>query len=82
MRWYADVTAAAHRDPAAGPPLGEESLLIAYEAGLWQLLELFFLSSDTPEGFFAEVHAMQCQQRQLQHKVLAAAAALGTGNSL
>ncbi|KAF6253026.1 Nup85 nucleoporin-domain-containing protein [Scenedesmus sp. NREL 46B-D3] len=48
------ILTANARDPAAGPPLGEESLLIAYEAGLWQLLELFFLSSDTPEGFFAE----------------------------
>lgn len=27
---------------------------VAYEAGLWQLLELFFLSDDTHEGFFAE----------------------------
>eukprot|EP00882_Tetradesmus_deserticola_P019765 GHRQ01021303.1.p1 GENE.GHRQ01021303.1~~GHRQ01021303.1.p1 ORF type:complete len:187 (+),score=66.66 GHRQ01021303.1:228-788(+) len=45
------------RDPAAGPPLGEEQLHVAYEAGLWQLLELFFLSSDTPEGFFAEVRS-------------------------
>lgn len=36
------------------PPADVDSLQIAYEAGLWQLLELFFLSDDTQEGFFAE----------------------------
>lgn len=52
--WH-DAAAAACSDPAAGPPRSEDLLQVAYEAGLWQLLELFFLSSDTPEGFFAEV---------------------------
>jgi hypothetical protein len=55
-------------DPAAGPPPTEEVLHVAYEAGLWQLLELFFLSSNTAEGFFAEVrgdvHWQQVQQQQ------------------
>jgi hypothetical protein len=58
------------RDPAAGPPATEEVLNVAYEAGLWQLLQLFFLSSDTPEGFFAEVR---------QATVVAAARAAAAG---
>jgi hypothetical protein len=41
-------------DPAEETPASEAALQVAYEAGLWQLLELFFLSADTPEGFFAE----------------------------
>ncbi|KAF8073073.1 ema [Scenedesmus sp. PABB004] len=49
-----DILTTNASDPAAGPPASEEALQVAYEAGLWSLLELFFLSSDTPEGFFAE----------------------------
>lgn len=52
-----NVLTSCASDPAAGPPRSEDLLQVAYEAGLWQLLELFFLSSDTPEGFFAEAFA-------------------------
>lgn len=41
-------------DPSLGPPADEEALHVAYEAGLWQLLDLLFLRDDTQEGFFAE----------------------------
>lgn len=41
-------------DPSLGPPADTDALQVAYEAGMWQLLELFFLSDDTQEGFFAE----------------------------
>jgi hypothetical protein len=63
-------------DPAAGPPPTEDLLAVAYEAGLWQLLELFFLSSDTPEGFFAEVGRVNSNGTVAVTAAVAAAAAV------
>lgn len=49
-------------DATAGPPPTSDALQVAYEAGLWQLLELFFLSNDLPDGYFTEVHLRRHRQ--------------------
>eukprot|EP00879_Flechtneria_rotunda_P019929 GHRR01020947.1.p1 GENE.GHRR01020947.1~~GHRR01020947.1.p1 ORF type:complete len:757 (+),score=295.89 GHRR01020947.1:835-3105(+) len=52
-----EALAANVNDAAAGPPESDEMLHVAYEAGLWELLHLFFLSDEATEGFFAEAFA-------------------------
>lgn len=47
----------ARSEPSLGPPTDAQALQVAYEAGLWQLLDLFFLSEDTQEGYFTEAIA-------------------------
>lgn len=42
-------------DPVLGPPESDAALQVAYEAALWSLLELFFLHTDTEDGYTAEV---------------------------
>eukprot|EP00878_Enallax_costatus_P011131 GHUV01011624.1.p1 GENE.GHUV01011624.1~~GHUV01011624.1.p1 ORF type:complete len:740 (+),score=246.31 GHUV01011624.1:1146-3365(+) len=52
-----EILKGGRSDPSLGPPTDAAALHLAYEAGLWQLLDLFLLSEDTQEGFFAEAFA-------------------------
>eukprot|EP00775_Hariotina_reticulata_P010404 gene10404-10562_t len=51
------IFSTASNESYTSPSPTPDQLRIAYEAGLWQLLELFFLSDDATEGFFAEAFA-------------------------
>lgn len=45
---------------ASGDLVSEDELQVAYEAGLWQLLEFFFLSyDDLDRGAFPEVRGVR-----------------------